>query len=109
VLGAFTRGLHFWAAQAMYDLVILHLLRVILHGSYKRPREGNYLVGVVMFALHRGGDRPTAYRRARRAFWACLLVAVVLSGALSAATGPSAPRWPSPEWGVLLAVWSGWP
>jgi len=50
-LGSFTRGLHFWAAQAMYVLVILHLLRVILHGSYKRPREGNYLVGVAMFAL----------------------------------------------------------
>jgi ubiquinol-cytochrome c reductase cytochrome b subunit len=26
-------------------------LRVIFHGSYKRPREGNYLVGVTMFAL----------------------------------------------------------
>jgi ubiquinol-cytochrome c reductase cytochrome b subunit len=50
-LGTFSRSLHYWAAQAMYVLVALHLLRVIFHGSYKRPREGNYLVGVTMFAL----------------------------------------------------------
>jgi ubiquinol-cytochrome c reductase cytochrome b subunit len=50
-LGSFARSLHYWAAQAMYVLVALHLLRVIFHGSYKRPREGNYLVGVTMFAL----------------------------------------------------------
>lgn len=50
-LGGFVRGVHFWAAQAMYVLVILHLLRVFLTGSYKRPREANWLVGVVMFAL----------------------------------------------------------
>jgi quinol-cytochrome oxidoreductase complex cytochrome b subunit len=50
-LGAFARGVHYWAAQAMLVLVILHLLRVIFHGSYKRPREGNYLIGVTMLAL----------------------------------------------------------
>ncbi|MGH8836120.1 MAG: cytochrome b N-terminal domain-containing protein [Actinomycetes bacterium] len=50
-LGEFSRALHFWAAQAMYVLVVLHLLRVIFHASYRRPREGNYLVGVAMFAL----------------------------------------------------------
>jgi ubiquinol-cytochrome c reductase cytochrome b subunit len=50
-LGTFARSLHYWAAQAMYVLVALHLLRVIFHGSYKRPREGNYLIGVTMFAL----------------------------------------------------------
>ena len=50
-VGPFARGLHYWAAQAMYVLVALHLLRVVFHGSYKRPREGNYLVGVTMFTL----------------------------------------------------------
>lgn len=49
--GEFIRGVHFWAAQAMYVLVILHLLRVFVSASYKRPREGNWLVGVTMFAL----------------------------------------------------------
>jgi ubiquinol-cytochrome c reductase cytochrome b subunit len=50
-LGGFVRGVHFWSAQAMYVLVVLHLLRVFLTGSYKRPREANWLVGVTMFAL----------------------------------------------------------
>ncbi len=47
----FVRGLHFWAAQAMYVTAVLHLLRVFLTGSYKRPREGNWLIGVAMLAL----------------------------------------------------------
>jgi len=47
----FVRALHFWAAQAMYVTAVLHLLRVFLTGSYKRPREGNWLVGVAMFGL----------------------------------------------------------
>lgn len=50
-LGNFTRGVHFWAAQAMYVFVILHMVRVFFHASYKRPREGNWLIGVSMFAL----------------------------------------------------------
>ncbi|WP_454852327.1 cytochrome b N-terminal domain-containing protein [Promicromonospora soli] len=50
-LGRFVRGVHFWAAEAMYVLAIVHLLRIFLTGSYKRPREANWLVGVAMFAL----------------------------------------------------------
>ena len=49
--GSFIRGTHYWAAQAMYVLAGLHLLRVFVDGSYKRPREGNWLVGVGLFAL----------------------------------------------------------
>ena len=50
-LGGFVRGIHFWAAQAMYVLAGVHLLRVFLTGSYKKPREANWLIGVMMFAL----------------------------------------------------------
>jgi len=50
-LGAFARGLHYWAAQAMFVLAVLHMLRVFLHASYKRPREGNWLVGATMLLL----------------------------------------------------------
>lgn len=49
--GAFMRGLHFWAAQSMFILALLHLARVFLHASYKRPREGNWIVGVTMLLL----------------------------------------------------------
>ena len=50
-LGRFIRSLHYWAAQAMYVLAALHLIRIFFHGSYKRPREANWLVGVSMFGL----------------------------------------------------------
>ena len=50
-LGAFVRGVHFWAAQAMYVLAGLHLVRVFTTGSYKRPREANWVIGVAMFGL----------------------------------------------------------
>lgn len=30
-IGSFVRALHFWAAQAMFVLALLHLLRVFLH------------------------------------------------------------------------------
>jgi ubiquinol-cytochrome c reductase cytochrome b subunit len=50
-LGGFARGLHYWAAQAMFVLAVLHMLRVFLHGSFKRPREGNWVVGSAMLLL----------------------------------------------------------
>lgn len=49
--GSLVRGVHFWAAQAMYVGAALHLVRVFLTGSYKKPREGNWLVGVALFGL----------------------------------------------------------
>ncbi|MBI2705526.1 MAG: cytochrome bc complex cytochrome b subunit [Actinobacteria bacterium] len=50
-LGSTLRGVHYWGAQAMYVLAVLHLLRVFVTGSYKRPREANWLIGVGMLAL----------------------------------------------------------
>ncbi len=48
-IGALIRGIHFWAAQIAMVTVILHLLRVFIYGSYKRPREINWLLGVGLF------------------------------------------------------------
>ena len=50
-LGTFVRGFHYWGAMAMIVLVGLHLLRVFASGAYKRPREGNWLNGVVLAAI----------------------------------------------------------
>lgn len=49
--GRFVRGVHFWAAQAMYVTALLHMLRVFFTGSYKKPREANWLIGAAMFGL----------------------------------------------------------
>jgi ubiquinol-cytochrome c reductase cytochrome b subunit len=49
--GRFVRSVHFWAAQAMYVTAGLHMMRVFFTGSYKKPREANWLIGVAMFGL----------------------------------------------------------
>lgn len=46
--GWLIRGLHHWGASAMVVVVALHMLRVILYGSYKFPREVTWLTGVVL-------------------------------------------------------------
>jgi len=48
-LGWFIRGLHYWSAGAMMIMVVFHLLRQILLGGYKSPREGTWFVGVPLF------------------------------------------------------------
>jgi len=45
------RELHRWGAHAMVVTVMLHMLRVFLTGSYKPPREFNWVVGVVLLLL----------------------------------------------------------
>lgn len=50
-LGSYVRGFHYWMAMAMIVLVGLHLLRVFASGSYKRPREGNWIIGVILAGL----------------------------------------------------------
>ncbi|MGQ0669999.1 MAG: cytochrome b N-terminal domain-containing protein [Actinomycetota bacterium] len=49
--GRFIRGFHYWGAMAMIVLVGLHLLRVFVSGSFKRPREGNWAIGVVLAGI----------------------------------------------------------
>lgn len=49
--GNWIRGLHFWGASAMVVLVFLHLMRVFWMGAYKKPREMNWIVGVVLLLL----------------------------------------------------------
>ncbi len=46
--GMFLRNMHRWAAHAMVILVMFHMLRVFLTGSYKPPREFNWVVGVIL-------------------------------------------------------------
>jgi quinol-cytochrome oxidoreductase complex cytochrome b subunit len=50
-LGSFLRAMHRWSAHAMVLIVILHMVRVFLTGSYKSPREFNWAIGVVLLVL----------------------------------------------------------
>jgi quinol-cytochrome oxidoreductase complex cytochrome b subunit len=45
------REIHRWGAHAMVITVWLHMYRVFLTGSYKPPREFNWVVGVLLLVL----------------------------------------------------------
>src|SRR5215212_3445337 len=45
------RNTHHWAAHLMVAAVLLHLLRIFFTGTYRKPREINWVVGVVLLGL----------------------------------------------------------
>jgi ubiquinol-cytochrome c reductase cytochrome b subunit len=49
--GWMLRGLHFWGASFIVVAAAIHLLRVFLYGSYKAPREVNWIIGVVLLLI----------------------------------------------------------
>lgn len=49
LFGQFVISLHSWGASAMIVLMTMHLLQVLLWGAYKRPREVQWVVGVLLF------------------------------------------------------------
>lgn len=51
MMGQFMRNMHRWAAHAMVIMVFLHMTRVFYTGSYKPPRDFNWVIGVVLLVL----------------------------------------------------------
>lgn len=49
--GAVVRNMHRWGAHAMVITVMLHMFRVFMTGSYKPPREFNWIVGVLLITF----------------------------------------------------------
>lgn len=49
--GYLLRQTHHWSAHLMIAAVILHLLRVFFTGMYKKPREINWVVGVLLLMI----------------------------------------------------------
>ncbi|WP_241692769.1 cytochrome b [Haloarcula salina] len=52
--GMFIRRLHHWAAHLFVASIGLHMLRVFFTGSYRNPREPNWIVGTGLAALAMG-------------------------------------------------------
>jgi quinol-cytochrome oxidoreductase complex cytochrome b subunit len=52
--GDIVRGIHYWTSNIVMATVLLHLGRIFVTGSYKRPREANWLIGLGLLAITLG-------------------------------------------------------
>lgn len=51
LFGGIVRGIHHWGAGFMMVIVALHMLRVFIFGSYKKPRELVWVLGVGLLGV----------------------------------------------------------
>lgn len=78
--GELVRNLHHWSANLLIVIAVLHLVRVFLTGSYRPPRELNWLIGVLMLVLILGANF-TGYLLPwdQLAFWAITVGTSIVS------------------------------
>jgi quinol-cytochrome oxidoreductase complex cytochrome b subunit len=73
-LGHLLRSLHHWAANLMVVMVTLHMLRVFITGSYKNPRELNWVAGAVLLLMTLGfGFTGYLLPWDQKAYWATVI------------------------------------
>ncbi|MGH7903091.1 MAG: cytochrome b [Candidatus Dormibacteraceae bacterium] len=51
VFASIVRGMHLWGAYILLLVIGLHMVRTFVSGSYKRPRELNWVTGVVLLLV----------------------------------------------------------
>jgi ubiquinol-cytochrome c reductase cytochrome b subunit len=49
--GLLMRQIHHWAALLFLASIMVHMLRIFFTGAYRKPRELNWLIGIVLFTL----------------------------------------------------------
>jgi hypothetical protein len=82
--GSAIRAIHAWSANGMIVMCIAHMLRVFIMGAYKRPRELNWVSGVVLLILTLAfGFTGYLLPWDQRAFWATT-VGTQIAGAVPA-------------------------
>src|SRR3989304_3689671 len=71
LFGRIVRGIHHWASSFFVVFIVLHLLRVFFYGSYKTPRETNWVTGVFLLLIVLGfGFTGYLLPWDQKAYWA---------------------------------------
>ncbi|UWZ33456.1 cytochrome bc complex cytochrome b subunit [Dactylosporangium roseum] len=47
--GLFMRQMHHWAALLFMAAILVHMFRVFFTGAFRKPREANWIVGLMLF------------------------------------------------------------
>src|SRR3954464_5238152 len=47
--GLFMRQMHHWAALLFMASIVVHMARIFFTGAFRKPREGNWAIGVALF------------------------------------------------------------
>jgi cytochrome b-561 len=50
-VGNLFRNVHHWCAHLMVASIVLHVVRIYFTGTYRKPREVNWAIGVVLLGL----------------------------------------------------------
>jgi ubiquinol-cytochrome c reductase cytochrome b subunit len=88
LLGNVLRGIHYWGASAMVMLIFVHMTAHFLTGSYKYPRELQWLTGSVLLILTLAmAFTGQLLRWNQDAYWA------IVVGAEQAARTPIIGKW----------------
>jgi len=51
LFGRLIRGVHYWSANLLIAVAVLHMLRVFLTGAFHVPRRSNWIIGLSMLFL----------------------------------------------------------
>jgi ubiquinol-cytochrome c reductase cytochrome b subunit len=49
--GLLMRQIHHWAADLFMAAIMAHMIRIFFTGAYRKPREVNWLIGIILFTL----------------------------------------------------------
>ncbi|NNG34670.1 cytochrome b [Nakamurella aerolata] len=49
--GLLIRQIHHWAALLFMASMMLHMMRIFFTGAFRKPREGNWVIGVLLLVL----------------------------------------------------------
>ncbi len=77
--GKLIRNIHKWAGEGMIIFVMLHMARVFYTGSYKRGREFNWVIGIMLLVLT-FGINLSGYMLPwdQLSYWALVIVANII-------------------------------